>query len=224
MRWFTLISAALAGCAGVLWAVSRATTAELKPGDPAPDFTLPGSDGKTYHLADYRGKEAVVLAWFPKAFTPGCTSECKSFGAGGNALRRFAAAYFTASVDPAEKNHKFAESVAADYPILSDPGGEVARAYGVTSAVRPWPSGGRSTSARTARFSSSTRRCRRPAMRPTWRRSSRSWAWRRGRPLQGRGDFAERAPRASLHGYAAEACPGLSSYTPSAWKLMVPER
>ena len=53
------------------------------------------------------------------------------------ALRKFAAAYFTASVDPAEKNHKFAESVAADYPILSDPGGEVARAYGVTSAVRP---------------------------------------------------------------------------------------
>jgi peroxiredoxin Q/BCP len=132
-----MISAAIAGGAGVLWAVSRATTAELKPGDPAPDFTLPGSDGKTYHLADYRGKEAVVLAWFPKAFTPGCTNECKSFRADGDALRKFAAAYFTASVDTAEKNRKFAESVAADYPILSDPQGEVARAYGVTSAVRP---------------------------------------------------------------------------------------
>ncbi len=42
----------------------------LKPGDPAPDFTLPGSDGKTYHLADLQGK-TVVLAWFPKAFTGG---------------------------------------------------------------------------------------------------------------------------------------------------------
>jgi peroxiredoxin Q/BCP len=44
---------------------------ELKPGDLAPAFTLPGSDGRTYTLADFRGKQAVVLAWFPKAFTGG---------------------------------------------------------------------------------------------------------------------------------------------------------
>ncbi len=43
----------------------------LKPGDLAPAFTLPGSDGKTYSLADFKGKQAVVLAWFPKAFTGG---------------------------------------------------------------------------------------------------------------------------------------------------------
>ena len=132
----------LLGAAGALLAMAvqapgRPATKELGPGDAAPDFTLPGSDGKTHHLADYRGKQAVVLAWFPKAFTPGCTNECKSFRADGDALRKFAAAYFTASVDTAEKNRKFAESVAADYPILSDPQGEVARAYGVTSAVRP---------------------------------------------------------------------------------------
>ncbi len=137
MRWFYLFFAAIAGSVGVLWAVSRATTAELKPGDAAPDFTLPGSDGKTYHLADYHGKKVVVLAWFPRAFTPGCTSECKSFRAGGDALRKFAAAYFTASCDTPEKNRKFAESLGADYPILSDPKGKTARAYGVTSAVRP---------------------------------------------------------------------------------------
>jgi peroxiredoxin Q/BCP len=40
-------------------------------GDPAPSFTLPGSDGKNYRLEDFRGKEAVVIAWFPKAFTGG---------------------------------------------------------------------------------------------------------------------------------------------------------
>jgi len=45
--------------------------AELKPGDVAPAFALPGSDGKTYSLADFKGKQAVVLAWFPKAFTGG---------------------------------------------------------------------------------------------------------------------------------------------------------
>ncbi len=44
---------------------------DLQVGDQAPDFTLPGSDGKTYHLADFKGKRAVVLAWFPKAFTGG---------------------------------------------------------------------------------------------------------------------------------------------------------
>jgi thioredoxin-dependent peroxiredoxin len=45
--------------------------AELKVGDMAPNFKLPGSDGKTYSLSDFKGKSAVVLAWFPKAFTGG---------------------------------------------------------------------------------------------------------------------------------------------------------
>jgi thioredoxin-dependent peroxiredoxin len=44
---------------------------ELKVGDQAPAFSLAGSDGKTYRLADFKGKSAVVLAWFPKAFTGG---------------------------------------------------------------------------------------------------------------------------------------------------------
>lgn len=45
--------------------------AELKVGDPAPAFELPGSDGKTYKLSDFKGKKAVVVAWYPKAFTGG---------------------------------------------------------------------------------------------------------------------------------------------------------
>ena len=52
--------------------VGRAQTpVELKVGDAAPNFSLRGSDGRTYTLADYKGKSAVVLAWFPKAFTGG---------------------------------------------------------------------------------------------------------------------------------------------------------
>lgn len=47
------------------------TTKELEVGDEAPDFALPASDGKTYKLSDFKGKQGVVLAWFPKAFTGG---------------------------------------------------------------------------------------------------------------------------------------------------------
>ena len=120
--------------------VDRMTANELKPGDAAPEFSLVGSDGKTYALADFKGKQAVVLAWFPKAFTPGCTTECTAFAREGKLLREFDVAYFTASVDSPEKNKAFAESVGADYPILSDPKGEVAREYGVTSLVKPFAS------------------------------------------------------------------------------------
>lgn len=53
-------------------ALGRAqNTVELKVGDQAPNFSLRGSDGRTHTLAEYKGKSAVVLAWFPKAFTGG---------------------------------------------------------------------------------------------------------------------------------------------------------
>ena len=49
--------------------LSSSAAVELKIGDPAPSFSLPGSDGKTYELSSYKGKQVVVLAWFAKAFT-----------------------------------------------------------------------------------------------------------------------------------------------------------
>ncbi len=60
------------GCAVLAAAVVQGgQEGGLKPGDPAPPFTLPGSDGKIHTLADYKGKQPVVLAWFVKAFTSG---------------------------------------------------------------------------------------------------------------------------------------------------------
>jgi peroxiredoxin Q/BCP len=72
MRKFSMVgltaAALIAGTAAAAGAQTPAV--ELKVGDLAPDFTLVGSDGKTHKLSDYRGR-AVVLAWFPKAFTGG---------------------------------------------------------------------------------------------------------------------------------------------------------
>jgi peroxiredoxin Q/BCP len=104
---------------------------ELKVGDTAPDFTLPASDGKTYHLADFKGKKAVVVAWFPKAFTQGCTIECKSLAENGSLIKKYQVAYFMASVDQVEDNTKFGEEHKADFPLLSDATKETAKAYGV---------------------------------------------------------------------------------------------
>jgi peroxiredoxin Q/BCP len=105
--------------------------AEIKVGDMAPDFALQASDGKEYRLSDYRGKQAVVLAWFPRAFTSGCTVECKSLAENGDLIRSFDVSYFMASTDPVDKNTEFAKDTGADFPLLSDPDGEVAKAYEV---------------------------------------------------------------------------------------------
>ncbi len=127
---------ALLGLVAAFMAGSSCIAAELKEGDKAPDFTLKGSDGKTYSLSDFKGKKPVVLAWFPKAFTGGCTAQCTSYAKDSSELKKMDVAYFTISVDDAETNTKFAKSLDADYPILSDPDKKVAEKYGVVSPSR----------------------------------------------------------------------------------------
>jgi len=128
MRSAVIFAAVLMMATG---ANAQSPAPELKVGDQAPDFSLQGSDGKTHKLSDYRGKKAVVIAWFPKAFTSGCTIECKSLAANGDKIRKFNVAYFMASVDPVSDNKGFAEQEKADFPILSDPTKQTATAYGV---------------------------------------------------------------------------------------------
>jgi thioredoxin-dependent peroxiredoxin len=67
--WLTLLVAALSTMAAT--ATAQPARADLRVGDQAPPFTLPGSDGRTYRLSDFAGKQVVVLAWFAKAFTSG---------------------------------------------------------------------------------------------------------------------------------------------------------
>ena len=114
----------LAGAAG-------AQDAQLQAGDMAPDFSLQASDGKTYDLVDFRGEQAVVIAWYPRAFTRGCTIECKSLAENGHLVREYEVTYFMASVDPLEENTAFAAEQNADFPLLSDPTKVTANAYGV---------------------------------------------------------------------------------------------
>lgn len=104
-----------------------------KVGDPAPDFEMTGSDGKTYKLKDFVGQKAVIIAWFPRAFTGGCTKECKSMKESGDLLKKYEVAYFTASTDTVDKNAEFAKSLDLDYAILCDPKGKNAALFGVLS-------------------------------------------------------------------------------------------
>ena len=104
-----------------------------KVGDMAPDFSLQATDGKTYQLSDFRGEKAVVLAWFPRAYTRGCTIECKSLTENGHLLRKYQVSYFMISVDELEENKGFAAEQKADFPLLSDPDKHTAKAYDVLS-------------------------------------------------------------------------------------------
>ena len=125
------LSAIVTGLATLVTGRGEWHPVRLRPGDVAPDFSLAGSDGALYNLHEFRGRDAVVIAWFPKAFTAVCTRECASLGSSRGVLRGFKVRYFAASVDSIETNRRFAESLGVDYPILSDPGKSVARAYGV---------------------------------------------------------------------------------------------
>lgn len=121
------LGACLALAAGNALAETPQPAQPLKVGDKAPHFDLESSAGGRYALGD----RAVVLAWFPRAFTSGCTVECKSLAKNGHRIREFDADYVMASVDSIEDNTGFAQENGADFPILSDPTKSAARAYGV---------------------------------------------------------------------------------------------
>lgn len=106
---------------------------DLKVGDMAPDFKLQATNGKTYQLSHFKGRQAVVLAWYPMANTRGCTIECLSLVKDGALIRAYDVSYFMASVDPIEDNLDFAKKTKADFPMLSDPTKATAKAYDVVN-------------------------------------------------------------------------------------------
>jgi len=106
-------------------------TPKLKVNDIAPEFALPGSNGKTVKLSDFRGKKKVVLAFFPKAFSGGCTKEMAGFQAQLKDFEDTGTQVLGISLDGIETQTKFADSLKLTFPILSDKGGKTAQAFGV---------------------------------------------------------------------------------------------
>ncbi len=126
MKIFILISLAIAF---YLFRVNVMAAPILKVGDDAPTFSLPDSLGNQVSLNDYKSKW-VVLYFYPKDDTPGCTKEACQFRDDFKMLETLGAKVIGVSVDDSFSHKKFAEKYNLPFPLLSDASGEVADRYG----------------------------------------------------------------------------------------------
>jgi peroxiredoxin Q/BCP len=101
-----------------------------QPGDKAPSIKLPDENGKAVSLSDFKGKK-VVLYFYPKDATPGCTTEACDFRDNLNRLGKAGAVVLGISADSAESHKKFKAKQGLNFPLLSDPDRRVIEAYGV---------------------------------------------------------------------------------------------
>lgn len=102
----------------------------LKPGDVAPDFSLTSTDGSVVRLADLLGKH-VILYFYPKDDTPGCTKEACAFRDAYAKFKKKGAVVLGASTDPVKSHAKFAAKFELPFPLLADEKKELVQAYGV---------------------------------------------------------------------------------------------
>ncbi len=113
-------------------------------GEPAPDFELPDQEGQLHSLEDYRDSW-VVLYFYPKDETPGCTTEACEFRDNIFAYRKLNAQIIGVSLDDVESHSKFAENHSLPFPLLADTEGAVAEAYGVKTRKYGFPMANRET-------------------------------------------------------------------------------
>lgn len=114
--------------------------AGVQPGMPAPLFQARDQDGTLVRLADYLGKSNVVLYFYPKDDTPGCTREACSLRDGYQAIRKAGAVVLGVSADDTKSHAAFAGKYHLPFPLLADPDGKLIRAYGVKMPILPWAS------------------------------------------------------------------------------------
>ena len=102
----------------------------LKVGDKAPSFSLTSDEGETLSLKDFKGK-TVVLYFYPKDMTPGCTQEACDFRDAQTQLKKSKAVVLGVSKDSVARHVKFKEKYELNFPLLSDEDGKICEAYGV---------------------------------------------------------------------------------------------
>lgn len=105
--------------------------APLKAGDKAPDFKLTDQNGKTVTLSEFAGKKDVVLYFYPKDFTKGCTTEACAFRDNYEVFKGRGAEVIGVSADSMESHMKFTKAYKLPFSLLSDPDGALAKSYGV---------------------------------------------------------------------------------------------
>jgi thioredoxin-dependent peroxiredoxin len=110
--------------------------AKLNVGDRAPDFELPGTGGKTYRLADYRGRK-LVLAFYPGDATTVCTKQFCSYRDQGDRLDELGAAVLGISPQSVESHEHWVKEQELNVPLLADEDLAVSRRYGVTAWLGP---------------------------------------------------------------------------------------
>jgi peroxiredoxin Q/BCP len=115
----------------VLFAVSTLAVGMPKVGDTAPLFVGQDQDGKTMKLADLIGKKIVLLYFYPKDFTGGCTKEACGFRDRMGELKTNNVEVIGVSFDSAESHKKFIEKYNLNFTLLADPDGKIINAYGV---------------------------------------------------------------------------------------------
>ena len=112
-----------------------AGTSGVKVGDRAPEFALPDRTGKTIRLSDYRGRKPVVLYFYPKDDTPGCTKEACAFRDQYQDFQDAGAEVIGVSSDSEVAHGKFTEKYRLPFTLVSDRGGSVRKQYGVPATL-----------------------------------------------------------------------------------------
>jgi len=128
MKLFLLLAAVFV-VAGLMWTRLAHAGDVPQPGQAAPGFTLPDQNGKAHALSEYAGRW-VVLYFYPKDDTPGCTEEACSFRDDLSALSRMGAQVVGVSVDDTDSHAEFAKKYHLPFPLLADKDGQVAARYG----------------------------------------------------------------------------------------------